>query len=327
MAKVAKVISVTAKPATQKQDRLAILNKYNLITGALPCCSIVTITPSMAQELLECHVYNRKLNSTSKYEYANMMQRGKFDLSPDAITFDEDGHLTNGHHRLEACVMAGVDITVIIAVGINFSPDIDTGRKRSLLDNIKLFGYGIDERLRTSNIVSVARNCCRYKSKTKKATYDEIIDFMVHYQKELLDLADVIGGKNGTCWHRAALFMMYIGNVDKSIPYSGKAVKPSLNEIKEWYSVFVSDSSNLPKHNPIRAAYTATKNLFAGGYGGSDAHKKEIISITQDSMCQFINNTCTNVLDQFIPESLFNYDMNFLNYDLNNKLMDQKKYR
>jgi hypothetical protein len=329
MAKVVKTNPVT--PCSTTKQRLDILIKHRVVTNPIVAgykeAKIMHITKEMASDLVSCNILNRPLSGAWHSEISHLMERGKFQLSNDAITFDEDGFLTNGQHRLYAVIESGVTCEFIVGFGIPFTPDMDTGRKRSLLDNIKLFSYGIDEKLHTANIVSVCKNACRYMSKTGKVSYDEVIDFMLHYQKELLDLRDVIGGKNGTCWHRTALLMSYIGTPNNNIPYVGTTVIPTLNEIKEFYSVYVSDSSNAPKHNPIRAIKIATGELFAGGFGGSDAHKKEIISITQDALCQFINGTCTNVLEKYIPESLYHYDMQFLNFDINGLPMKQFKYR
>ena len=322
--------TIQTNPASTKQQRISILLKNGIIsnnpTSGHKESKVILIDKTMASELISCNILNRPLSGAWHNEIAHLMERGKFELSNDAITFDEDGFLTNGQHRLYAVIESGVPCVFITCFGVPFIPDMDTGRKRSLLDNIKLFSYGIDEHLHTANIVSVCRNACRHMSKTGRVSYDEIIDFMLHYQKELLDLQDVIGGKNGSCWHRTALLMSYIGKPNTKVNYTN-IVSPTLNQIKEFYSVFVADSSNAPRHNPIRAVKTATGELFANGYGGSDAHKKEIISITQDALCQFVNNTCSNVLDKYIAESLYTYDMQFLNYDINGLPMKQFKYR
>lgn len=328
MAKAIKTTSIN--PASTVSQRLSILAQEGVITSAVAPgykeAKIMLIDKQMASNLISCNILNRPLSGAWHSELAHLMERGKFELTNDAITFDEDGFLTNGQHRLYAVIESGVTCPFIVCFGVPFTPDLDTGRKRSLLDNLKLFAYGIDEQLHTANIVSVCRNACRYMSKTSKVSYDEIIDFMLHYQQQLLDLQDVIGGKYGTCWHRTALLMSYIGTPNNNINYTGIAT-PTLNQIKEFYSVYVADLSNAPQHNPIRAVKVATGELFASGFGGSDAHKKEIISITQDALCQFINCTCSNVLDKYIPESLYTYDMSFLNIDVNGLPMKQAKYR
>lgn len=329
---IAKIKKTNTCPYSDKQQRLDILLKHGVISVGTPTVGykeshVMQITKEIASDLIGCNVLNRPLSGSWHSEIAHLMERGKFELSNDAITFDEDGFLTNGQHRLYGVIESGVTCSFIVCFGVPFIPDMDTGRKRSLLDNIKLFSYGIDEHLHTANIISVCRNACRYMSKTGRVSYDEIIDFMLHYQQQLLDLQDIIGGKYGSCWHRTALLMSYIGTPSNNVTYSGTIVKPTLNQIKEFYSVFVADLSNAPQHNPIRAVKTTTGELFASGYGGSDAHRKEIISITQDALCQFINRTCSNVLDKYIPESLYVYDMNFLNFDVNGLPMKQFKYR
>jgi hypothetical protein len=321
----------TVTPLTIKSKRLQVLHKLGIIptpTYNQRTVQIMTITPQMAMEMLQCNVINRPMRSGWANEITHIMNRGKFQLTNDAICFDMDGHLTNAQHRLLGVVQSGVSCEFIVAFGIEFSPDMDGGLKRSLLDNIKKYGYGLHVDLHNSRVISVAQNCCRYMSKTSHCSNDEVIEFMKHYEQELLDCLDIITSQYGSTWHRTAVFMMYIGQPDLSVKYSGGTpIKPTLNECKEFYSVYISDSSTAPKHNPIRAIHVATGELFASGFGGADAHKREIISIVQDAMNQFISGTCSNALEKYTSTNMYKYDMSFLNIDINGCVMDQQKYK
>ena len=319
------------QPLTVKAKRLQMLHSIGVIptpTYNQKTVMYMIITPDIATRMLQCNIINRPLRGGWQNELVNLMNRGRFELTNDSISFDFDGHLTNGQHRLFAIVQSGVPCEFIVAFGINFSPDMDCGLKRSLLDNIRKYGYGLPVDLHNSRVISVAQNCCRYMSKTSASSNDEVIDFMKYYKQELLDCLDIITSKYGSTWHRTAMFMMYIGNPDPSINYSGGTpIKPTLNQCKELYSVYVSNSSTAPKHNPIRAIHIATGELFASGFGGADAHKNEIISIMQDAMNQFINGTCSNVLDKYTSRNMYKYDVSFLNIDVNGLVMDQAKYK
>lgn len=102
--------------------------------------SIELITPDIAKKMLETNVGNRDLK---KEPLVSALQKGEWELSNDAITFDENGNLTNGQNRLNACINANEPIVVIVARGIKRRAQVvmDTGVKRSLTDYLKMKGY------------------------------------------------------------------------------------------------------------------------------------------------------------------------------------------
>ena len=102
--------------------------------------SIERITPDIAQKMLETNLGNRKLK---KEPIADFIANLEWELNNDAITFDENGCLTNGQNRLHACIESGSPIDVIVARGIKRSAQItmDTGVKRSLSDYLVMDGY------------------------------------------------------------------------------------------------------------------------------------------------------------------------------------------
>lgn len=318
-------------PITVKTKRLQVLCDIGIIptpTHNQKTVQIMLVTPEIAMKMLQCNLINRPVRGSWLNELTHIINRGKFQLTNDAICFDMDGYLTNAQHRLHAVVSSGVPCEFIVAFGIEFSPDMDGGLKRSLLDNIRKYGYGLHTDLHNSRVISVAQNCCRYMSKTHLSSNDEVIEFMKHYEKELLDCLDIITSRYGSTWHRTAVFMMYIGTIDPSVSYSGGTpIKPTLNDCKDFYSIYISNSSTAPKHNPIRAIHIATGELFASGFGGSDAHKHEIISLVQDAMNQYLTGTCSNVLDTHTSSNIYKYDVSFLNLDANGLTMDQSKYK
>lgn len=102
--------------------------------------SIERITPDIAKKMLETNVGNRDLK---REPLAQALENGEWQLGNDAITFDENGNLTNGQNRLNACINANMPIDVIVARGIKRSAQVtmDTGVKRSLVDYLKMKGY------------------------------------------------------------------------------------------------------------------------------------------------------------------------------------------
>lgn len=110
----------------------------------------VSITPLMAEEILEtCNIKNRNLNYKAASFLRNQFNSGNYFLSSTCIGFDENGTLTDGQHRLMAISMCdeGKSFLMGVMFGVNQNMDMDTGRKRSLIDNA-LINDEFDERLK-----------------------------------------------------------------------------------------------------------------------------------------------------------------------------------
>ena len=67
---------------------------------------VVLVTPELASKWLEKNIDNRNLRKNTINQYVNDMKNGKWSLVGDSITFDKDGILTNGQHRLYAVVQS-----------------------------------------------------------------------------------------------------------------------------------------------------------------------------------------------------------------------------
>lgn len=105
---------------------------------------IVKLTPEKAAEWLATSTLNRKLRERSLDAYAREMDAGRWHLSPDAIAFDDHGHMTNGHHRCTAVIRSGVPIEVIVVhSGVSMADSLmstDAGVSRKLADVLLMMG-------------------------------------------------------------------------------------------------------------------------------------------------------------------------------------------
>ena len=84
---------------------------------------------------------NRRLRP--KTNLVTAIVKDEWTLTNDAITFDTDGNLINGQHRLTACVETNTPIDVIVIRGLPPYAQLamDTGRKRTVSDYLQLRGY------------------------------------------------------------------------------------------------------------------------------------------------------------------------------------------
>lgn len=186
----------------------------------------VLMTPAMADEILEtCNIKNRNLNLNAANFLKAQFNSGDYFLSSTCIGFDENGTLTDGQHRLWAISMCDDDKTFLIGVmfGVDQNMDMDTGRKRSLVDNA-VINDDFDEKLRDgtdSNIcVQVANQLIWFVQAGKLS------------QKHKLDICNYYADPLSKCYKmgifnrsknrinntvRLALFVAYLNKIPESV--------------------------------------------------------------------------------------------------------------
>jgi ParB-like nuclease domain len=120
----------------------------------LPRITTETINPSQAKKMLENNRNNRNPSQQRIDELASQMRQGKYIMPPDAITFDRQGRLINGQHRLLACVQSGTTIQSIVYR--NASEEVfmitDIGMRKTGGHALKTLGY-----TNTTNLSAAAR--------------------------------------------------------------------------------------------------------------------------------------------------------------------------
>lgn len=95
---------------------------------------IETITPAKAVEYRETSRGNRPMSKTTIRSYADTMKKGKWLLNGVPIIFDDEGHIIDGHHRVEAIILAGIPVQMAVCRGVPAQAfvTIDQGRGRHL---------------------------------------------------------------------------------------------------------------------------------------------------------------------------------------------------
>ncbi|MBC7472679.1 MAG: hypothetical protein H7263_00185 [Candidatus Sericytochromatia bacterium] len=125
--------------------------------------AFITITPSVAQELLDKHnSKNRPLSSATIIKYTKDMNEGKWVEGATCISFNKQKQLADGQHRLKAIIGSGKSPSFKVSFN---EPDeafhvIDTGKKRSPSDILAIEGYS-----NKSNLSSMARKYNHYLAK------------------------------------------------------------------------------------------------------------------------------------------------------------------
>lgn len=108
---------------------------------------IVTITPDVAQRLLDTSNYdNRFLRKAHVASLAARIKNGEWKLTPQGIIIHSSGRLLDGQHRLAAIVQADIPVTTTMFTVEDDSifTALDQGAKRSMADLTNTDGRVMD---------------------------------------------------------------------------------------------------------------------------------------------------------------------------------------
>jgi hypothetical protein len=150
-----------------------------------------TITPAMAQQLLDNNSKNRTVSDSQVTFYAKQMEKGKWQNNGTTISIADDGTLLDGQHRLYACIRAKKPFETILVKGLNrdsFST-IDTGKVRSASDVLSIEGFKYTGFLAAAikNIIvweeGYRKNHYFSKSNSRRVTNEEIKEYALSNKK------------------------------------------------------------------------------------------------------------------------------------------------
>lgn len=107
--------------------------------------TIEEFAPDQAQHILnKFNAINRPLRQGHVERMAKDMREGRWTFNPEPITFDEDGNLLDGQHRLWAIVESGTTQRFVVARNVSREAalNINTGLSRKFQDNARIAGKG-----------------------------------------------------------------------------------------------------------------------------------------------------------------------------------------
>lgn len=102
---------------------------------------IVSVSPEWAEQVLEKqNTGNRQMRRWWSEAMAASMRRGEWITTHQGIAFTKDGRLLDGQHRLQAVVLSGITVSMVVFKNV---PDeafsaLDIGVKRSIADSTGL---------------------------------------------------------------------------------------------------------------------------------------------------------------------------------------------
>lgn len=107
-----------------------------------PTITLRKITPAIAERMLKNNTANRPIVERKLKQYSKDMREDKWLVTNDAITFNTDGSLSNGQHRLMAIVETGITVECFVAEGLDplAFEVMDTGATRTAAHCLSLLG-------------------------------------------------------------------------------------------------------------------------------------------------------------------------------------------
>lgn len=106
-------------------------------------CGFVLVTPDIARAMLGHNEVNRTLRDPHVQELATSISHRTFDVTHQGIAFWKNGILADGQHRLLAIIEANAPATLLVVVGLDYTPHIDRGLKRTESDVIRMAKPGM----------------------------------------------------------------------------------------------------------------------------------------------------------------------------------------
>lgn len=142
----------------------------NLHGDGFLAATVELITPERAKEYLLTQGNNRDINDRRVADYVGRMGRGEWILG-QPITFDENGHLIDGQHRLKAVIRHGEPVSFAVMRGMPSESKsvFDIGQRRTTAQIAKFLGNKKPELSGRYTVLSNALLGSRLKAKTKTA--------------------------------------------------------------------------------------------------------------------------------------------------------------
>jgi hypothetical protein len=173
---------------------------------------IELVTPELAREMLEnTNRRNRRIRKNQVQALARDMDENNWLFTGAPLTFDWDGTLLDGQHRLAAVVESGKAQNFVVMRGLdpNAQSAMDIGSRRLAYDALKLRGVEGDMK----NAAAIARAVYMYDS-GRVPTHLETIRFVEDHAEELEDAVAVSemvrrsGQLTGGSFYGAAFYIL-----------------------------------------------------------------------------------------------------------------------
>jgi len=181
------------------------------------------ITPQLATSYLSTNHGNRVLRERLVLQYATDMEAGRWRLTHQGIAFDEHGVLLDGQHRLEAIVLSGCTVPMLVTLGVKRcgNDGVDVGAIRGFKD-AAWFGGAVPDKVEYRNwYAAVLRGMLTTAFNGNRiASIPRLIELAPVHHDAVLFAIDVFS--NGHKWPRGTKGAFTMGPVARafySVPH------------------------------------------------------------------------------------------------------------
>lgn len=241
--------------------------------------NIVRVTPEIAERWLKNNGKNRKLSIVHAKKLAAVMAAGKWSLNGQTISFDDQGRLLDGQHRLTAVVLSGVPVDMAVATEVVDERAFQTYDAIQLKRGASQIARMMAPIKNATKVASAARIIMAWEA---AATYHEFINYFAG-SKMIEPFPEDVAAKsveindefNGTLdslgmFHRDAksrsawvAMVMILNRID---PVSTESF---LYKLREGLFVDASDPVKLLRDKMIKD----------GGYGGAARSDRHFVAL------------------------------------------------
>lgn len=268
---------------------------------------VETITPEIAEEYMMHNKNNRRIKERAIKKYANDIASGKWQLSPQGISFRENGDLFDGQNRLLAIIKSGQTVDVYVTYDVpNDCTIADRGVMRSSADTLKM--SGINSSASTTNGVALVNMLFLMAG---KVVSDTILTEFVEDNEEMICNAISVSSrmmskespncKKAPCM-AAAFCALYCG-----VPFDC---------LIDFFT-----KTNTGFYNGTAEGSTSALKQYLGTYtGASETERKQLFCITTVAIKDFTNGVPrTNRYRKDVTPAFWKY----VNKNLVNKYLSE----
>ena len=242
------------------------------------------ITPKKAKKYLETNMdNNRKIKRQVVARYARDMKNGHWevDSTDNKITFNSNGELVDGQHRLKAIIESGVSLDMRVFRNVDATV-FDKGSVRTTRDILIMDGKYIDV---TNNEVATAKLLAKRLTNSRMTTDAEVKVIFNRYYGYIQTAAKICGrsnqnarlGKNAPCM--AATFLALMDGMEEE------------KLIKFWDMVNSGFPSGDLNYYPAIILKRQLEQIKIGGLATKGASVHNIkFNITTQALWDFKNN-------------------------------------
>lgn len=238
-----------------------------------------SISPEIAAKYLTKNVNNRHISKGTVTAYVNDILAGHWnEFVGSTISFDTDGVLRDGQHRLMAIVESGISVRMWVCRGVSKDGIYDNNRKRSTADQILIMKGDFEGAYRSPRYIAVARTIIT-RSGRRFVTPSEIIDF-TERNKELLD--GFFLNINQATVAKISLAVVYLGM------FTAYCANVPIESLVQFYEILQTGMSESPEEFPIIAYRNYLKD-----YMGAPQTTDIELSRCQYAIKKYLTKSCT----------------------------------